>query len=105
VTSTTSDVVPVGTSVVQVLKPALPDSPVSVPPNGISFSPTVLTARESVTESVSPALTTLAEKLAVSVSVGVPEMTPPADKLRPVGKLPLARNQLYEPSPPVALRL
>jgi hypothetical protein len=57
---------------------------------------------ESVAEAVSPALTTLAEKLAVSASVGVPEMIPAEDRLRPVGKLPLARNHEYEPSPPVA---
>jgi hypothetical protein len=54
----------------------------------------IVTDTESTAEAVSPELTTLTEKLAVSVTVGVPEMTPPADRLRPVGKLPLARNQL-----------
>ena len=104
----TIDDVPDGTSVVHVGNPAADDdSPVSVPPKEISFSPNVFTEteRESEAEAVSPALTTLAEKLAVSVAVGVPAMTPDDDKLRPVGRLPLARNQLYDPSPPVALKL
>jgi hypothetical protein len=60
---------------------------------------------ESTAEAVSPALTTLAVKLAVSASVGVPEMIPADDTLRPSGKLPLAKNHEYEPSPPVALNV
>ena len=94
-TSMMSDPVPEGTSVVQVLKPVLPDNPVSVLPNGISFSPIVTyTGSESAAEAVSPALTVLIEKLAVSVAVGVPEIVPAEDRLRPVGRLPLAKNQL-----------
>ena len=92
--SITKEDVPAGTSVVQVLKPALPDSPVSVLPNAISFSPTVVTIIESEAEAVSPALTELTEKLAVSVAVGVPEMTPPEERFKPVGRVPLAKNQL-----------
>jgi hypothetical protein len=105
VTSITIDDVPDGTSVVHMGNPAAPDSPVSVPPKGISFSPIVTTVMESTAEAVSAALTTLIEKLVVPVTVGVPEMTPAEDRLRPVGKLPLARNQLYELSPPVALNV
>ena len=37
------------------------------------------------------------------VVVGVPEITPPLDKVRPAGRLPLASDQVYGGVPPCAL--
>ena len=41
----------------------------------------------------------------VPVAVGVPLITPVADKLSPVGNDPVARDQVFEPVPPVAARV
>jgi hypothetical protein len=41
----------------------------------------------------------------VPTAVGVPETTPALDKVTPVGKVPLARDQVWpDPVPPVAVR-
>ena len=45
------------------------------------------------------------EKLEVPTAVGVPEMRPVLDKLRPGGKLPEATFHVYPGVPPVALKL
>jgi hypothetical protein len=51
-------------------------------------------AAESVTATV---------KLKVPVAVGVPEMTPLADRLSPVGSVPEESDQVYGGDPPLAV--
>jgi hypothetical protein len=44
-------------------------------------------------------------KLAVPAAVGVPEITPALESVRPAGKLPVAIDHVYPGVPPVALRV
>ena len=39
------------------------------------------------------------------VPVGVPLITPAADRLRPAGNVPVASDHVFEPAPPVAVRV
>jgi hypothetical protein len=43
-------------------------------------------------------------KVDVPLPVGVPEITPAPDSVRPVGKLPDANDHVYPGVPPVALK-
>lgn len=49
-----------------------------------------------------PLSVTLSAKLEFPAAVGVPEMVPPALRLRPAGRLPEATDQVYPGVPPVA---
>ena len=60
------------------------------------------TSIETEPDAVSPALLTCTVKLLVPEVVGVPEITPADDRLRPPGTLPLASDHEYVPPPPVA---
>jgi hypothetical protein len=48
---------------------------------------------------------TLTVKLDVPLAVGVPEMTPPLERVSPAGRLPEASDHVYAAVPPVALRV
>ncbi len=52
-----------------------------------------------------PLSVTVVVKLKVPLPVGVPEMTPVDDRLRPAGRLPEAIDQVYGEVPPLACRL
>jgi hypothetical protein len=49
---------------------------------------------DSVAEVEMPSLVTVTEKLLVSASVGVPEIDPADERLRPVGNSPAVSDQL-----------
>jgi len=48
---------------------------------------------------------TLAVKLKVPVAVGVPEIIPEEPRVRPVGRVPEERDQVYGVVPPEAARV
>ena len=44
-------------------------------------------------------------KFAVAATLGVPEMTPPVDRVKPVGNAPALSDHVYGAVPPVAARV
>jgi hypothetical protein len=49
-----------------------------------------------------PESETVTANVAVPLAVGVPEMTPPAESVRPAGRLPDVMDQVYPGVPPLA---
>lgn len=64
------------------------------------------TDRESAPDAEPPPESaTRTVKLDVPRALGVPLITPAADKVRPAGRLPLATDQVYGATPPEALKV
>ena len=63
---------------------------------------TSLTVMDSVLEVELPPLVTVTEKLLVPRFVGVPEIAPSDERLRPDGSAPTANAQVYVPVPATA---
>ena len=60
----------------------------------VDIDRTLLTAIDSVLEAEMPSLVTVIEKLLVPPPVGVPDMAPADERLRPVGNSPAATDQV-----------
>ena len=60
-----------------------------------------LTVKEKVFVDETPLAVTWTVMVEVAAAVGVPLSTPPVDRLKPVGSVPV-EDQLYVPVPPVA---